>query len=164
MNVASIQSYNYSNNRQNGISFEKLGIKIKGKMFEKHPDSVAAIKKTITDNLGITDFFKTHDGKIVVESKTATVRVMHDYPICIRTIPSSPYALPCDQFPVDESIPVIHIRLKYNRPRTLTNWFPKPVLLEGGTQKRAGMTWNECVDRAKEVIGLFGKDSEAAML
>ena len=143
----------------NNISFERLRIKIKGKQFKEFPEDAKRIKDAIKNDEGITDFFKTHNGKIEVTSSTTNVPVKYDYPYFLRNKPDFME----DSFTVDRDFDQIDIKCTYNRAFALRNLFRKPVWIDFRTQPEKNSTWQSCMNGALKLIKTLGKDTPEAM-
>ena len=144
-------------------NFGHLRIKIKGAEFKKHAEDAQLIKSWIKNDVNITDFFKKHNGKIIVEVSEVKVPVTYDYPRVLRKVPSSTRVLPIDQFTVEKSVPNIDITCTYNRGFSLRNLFRKPVWIKAGTVPNEDADWKWCMDAAKKLITRLGKDTPEDM-
>lgn len=153
-----------SNVNDNNLNFERLKIKINGAEFQKHPEDGRLIKAAILNNKGIMDFFSNHRGKITVTSGYEPVKAVYAYPRCLRKVPSSPLALPIDQFELTVQKPVIKLNCLYSRAFALRNLFKKPVWINAGTRPNADTNWERCVNDALRVIKMLGKDTEKDMV
>lgn len=148
----------------NNLNFNSLRIKIKGAEFEKHQKDIQLIRDEILNNDGIKRFFSNHRGKITVTSEQVPVKVRYDYPRVLRKVPSTPYALPCDQFELEKQVPTIKIDCSYSRAFALRNLFRKPVWMNAGTKPNAKTTWEECIEDTLRLIKMLGNDTKEDML
>ena len=152
-----------SNVNDGNTNFGHLRIKIKGAEFKKHPEDASLIKSWIKNDANITDFFKKHNGKIIVEASEIKVPVTFNYPWALRKVPSSSRVLPIDQFTLEKNVPSIDITCLYNRAFALRNLFRRPIWIKAGTGANESADWKWCMDSVKKLIARLGKDTPEDM-
>ena len=151
MNINAFQNYNLRDNNCSNTSFTSLNIKVKGAEFKKNPIDGQRIIEAIENNVGIKNFFSNHNGKITITSGTINVPVTHEYPDCLKKVPTR--SLPIDQFTVDETSYCINIKCRYKRPFALKYLFKKPVLVKAGIKnEKEVLSWDTCVGYTLRLI------------
>lgn len=150
MKINAIQNQNFNN--INDTSFGRLKIKIKGAEFKNNPEDMKLVKDTIKNDKIIKNFFKNHNGKIIITSGKETVPITYDYPECLKKVPGR--SLPFDQFELNTPNYYTNIECLYNKAFALRNLFKKPVHVNAGIKAPKGemLTWKTCVDYTIRLI------------